>query len=117
MTIACGAGALRHVLCIICGIDGTNTQLVYVQSYLGLDATHSTARFHGNLDYETLGGAGFASQRTVTEDYVWDLSEYSGIKLELAEADCMLSVTDSISVFKIISGMTLLNHIRIWLTI
>jgi len=29
---------------------------------------------------------------------VWDLSEYSGIKLELAEADCMLVLTDMLSV-------------------
>jgi len=35
----------------------------------------------------------------VTEDYVWDLSEYSGIKLEIAEEDCMLCSIVTVCVF------------------
>jgi hypothetical protein len=38
--------------------------------------------FHGHLDTKTLGGAGFASQRTVN-DLSLDLSEYDGICLLL----------------------------------
>ncbi|KAF2018911.1 NADH:ubiquinone oxidoreductase complex I intermediate-associated protein 30 [Aaosphaeria arxii CBS 175.79] len=55
------------------------------QSYL--DTTSSTARFYGNLDIKTLGGAGFASQRTSTDDTTWDLSAYDGIRLDLGKAD------------------------------
>jgi hypothetical protein len=47
----------------------------------------STGRFHGNLDIKTLGGAGFASQRTTGEDRCWDLSAFAGIVLDIAEAD------------------------------
>ncbi|PWW78902.1 NADH:ubiquinone oxidoreductase complex I intermediate-associated protein 30, partial [Tuber magnatum] len=38
------------------------------------------AAFSGNLDTKTLGGTGFASQRT-TGECIWDLSEYQGIEL------------------------------------
>ncbi|KAH7095794.1 complex I intermediate-associated protein 30-domain-containing protein [Paraphoma chrysanthemicola] len=61
------------------------------QSYLTISpstpSSHSTARFHGTLDIKTLGGAGFASQRTVGEDRIWDVSAYDGILLELGETD------------------------------
>ncbi|KAI4722465.1 CIA30-domain-containing protein [Aureobasidium sp. EXF-10727] len=52
-----------------------------------LECHSSTGRFHGNLDIKTLGGAGFASQRTTGEDRSWDLSGYAGIVLDIAEAD------------------------------
>lgn len=55
------------------------------QSYL--DTTGSSAHFHGTLDIKTLGGAGFASQRTTSEDKTWDLSSYDGIKLDLGKSD------------------------------
>ncbi|KAJ4342498.1 hypothetical protein N0V87_001119 [Didymella glomerata] len=55
------------------------------QSYLDIEG--STARFHGNLDIKTLGGAGFASQRTTGEDRTWDLSAYDGIHLEVGKDD------------------------------
>ncbi|KAK7193643.1 hypothetical protein DPSP01_000193 [Paraphaeosphaeria sporulosa] len=55
------------------------------QSYLEISGT--TARFHGHLDIETLGGAGFASQRTVAEDCTWDVSHYDGILLNLGKSD------------------------------
>ncbi|KAF2120626.1 complex I intermediate-associated protein 30-domain-containing protein [Lophiotrema nucula] len=55
------------------------------QSYLTVK--DSAARFHGNLDIKTLGGAGFASQRTVSEDGSWDLSGYDGIKINLGKSD------------------------------
>ncbi|KAI9924230.1 hypothetical protein ASPWEDRAFT_588663 [Aspergillus wentii DTO 134E9] len=45
------------------------------------------ARFHGNLDITTLGGAGFASQRTRGTDRTWDLSEYDGLELDVDRAD------------------------------
>ena len=44
-------------------------------------------RFNGELDIKTLGGAGFASQRT-TGDRTWDLSEHAGIVLDVTESDC-----------------------------
>lgn len=49
--------------------------------------SESHAVFHGNLDIETLGGAGFASQRTTGDDRNWDLSGYDGITLNVADAD------------------------------
>ncbi|KAJ4361614.1 hypothetical protein N0V95_001690 [Ascochyta clinopodiicola] len=55
------------------------------QSYL--DIKGSTARFHGNLDIKTLGGAGFASQRTTGDDRSWDLSAYDGIHLVVGKDD------------------------------
>ncbi|KAI9751145.1 MAG: hypothetical protein M1815_001335 [Lichina confinis] len=60
------------------------------QSYLEVNPSDpSVARFHGNLDFEKLGGAGFASQRTVCGDAggSWDLSSYEGVLLEIVEGD------------------------------
>lgn len=45
------------------------------------------ARFYGTLDIKTLGGAGFASQRTVGKDQYYDLSDYDGIKISLGKTD------------------------------
>ncbi|QIX01408.1 hypothetical protein AMS68_006925 [Peltaster fructicola] len=53
------------------------------QSYL--ECSDDSARFHGNLDIETLGGAGFASQRTTGDDRSWDLSDYVGIQLNISK--------------------------------
>jgi len=47
----------------------------------------TSAEFHGNLDIETLGGAGFASQRTTGEDRRWDLSRYEGLWLHVEKSD------------------------------
>ncbi|WQF84745.1 Putative complex I intermediate-associated protein 30 [Colletotrichum destructivum] len=47
----------------------------------------SVANFHGTLDYETLGGAGFASQRTVDDWPGLDLSAFDTITLEIPYAD------------------------------
>jgi len=58
------------------------------QSYLVRD--EKNARFYGELDIKTLGGAGFASQRTISEDKTWDLSGYAGIQLEIAKGDSEL---------------------------
>ncbi|KAF2661381.1 NADH:ubiquinone oxidoreductase complex I intermediate-associated protein 30 [Lophiostoma macrostomum CBS 122681] len=55
------------------------------QSYL--DVSSGNARFHGTLDIKTLGGAGFASQRTTGDDRIWDLSSYDGIKIRLGKCD------------------------------
>jgi len=52
-----------------------------------MQCTKTIGRFTGELDIETLGGAGFASQRSTGEDRVWDLSEYAGILLDVTEAD------------------------------
>ncbi|KAF2085139.1 NADH:ubiquinone oxidoreductase complex I intermediate-associated protein 30, partial [Saccharata proteae CBS 121410] len=57
------------------------------QSYFDCSKHAPTARFHGELDIKTLGGAGFASQRTTGEDRVWNLDEYDGIQLNICEAD------------------------------
>jgi hypothetical protein len=57
-------------------------------------------RFHGNLDIETLGGAGFASQRTVENDKIWDLSGQDGIELDIIPSDhkrYTFSLTDEIA--------------------
>jgi len=43
--------------------------------------------FHGNLDIKTLGGAGFASQRTTGEGRHWDLSNYAGLELDITKSD------------------------------
>ncbi|KAL4883486.1 NADH:ubiquinone oxidoreductase intermediate-associated protein 30, partial [Aspergillus karnatakaensis] len=50
------------------------------------DPKRHTATFKGNLDTSTLGGAGFASQRT-TSDKAWDLSGYKGLELEIVKSD------------------------------
>ncbi|KAL4948656.1 complex I intermediate-associated protein 30-domain-containing protein [Aspergillus filifer] len=46
------------------------------------------AYFTGNLDIDTLGGAGFASQRT-TGEKSWDLSSFDGLQLtfDITESD------------------------------
>jgi len=45
--------------------------------------------FHGHLDIDALGGAGFASQRTTGDDRRWNLAYYNGIELifDPAETD------------------------------
>ena len=40
-----------------------------------------------NYFAKTLGGAGFASQRTTGDDRQWDLSDYAGIRLNIAGGD------------------------------
>ncbi|EDO02178.1 hypothetical protein SS1G_04654 [Sclerotinia sclerotiorum 1980 UF-70] len=55
------------------------------QSYLEC-STSSVATFSGTLDIKTLGGAGFASQRT-TADHTWDLTAFDGILLDLGKSD------------------------------
>ncbi|EMD00992.1 hypothetical protein BAUCODRAFT_20966 [Baudoinia panamericana UAMH 10762] len=55
------------------------------QSYL--DCFDQFATFRGTLDIKTLGGAGFASQRTTAEDKVWNLDDYVAIKLAVKKGD------------------------------
>ena len=59
--------------------------LTVPQSYLA--CTDAETKFYGNLDIDTLGGAGFASQRTTGEDRQWDLSAYNAIELCIGSAD------------------------------
>ncbi|KAF7846154.1 hypothetical protein BT93_L5114 [Corymbia citriodora subsp. variegata] len=40
-----------------------------------------TAQFCGKLDTTTLGGAGFASQRTTEQDKTWDFTSFTGLEL------------------------------------
>lgn len=47
----------------------------------------SRAEFSGHLDIATLGGAGFASQRTVDDIPAWDLSGYDTLVLDVDRAD------------------------------
>ncbi|KAL4903588.1 hypothetical protein BDW74DRAFT_155789 [Aspergillus multicolor] len=54
-------------------------------SHLTLSSDKSSAAFTGTLDITTLGGAGFASQRT-TLDKSWDLSGYDGLELDVDTA-------------------------------
>ena len=57
------------------------------QSYLSVSQDCSVAHFRGTLDTQTLGGAGFASQRTVYASKTWDLSKYDGIELSIQSGD------------------------------
>lgn len=64
-----------------------------------LKPTAEGVLFHGNLDIESLGGAGFASQRTVGDDQVWDLSGQDGVELRVGPSDgkrYTISLTDEI---------------------
>ncbi|RAK95813.1 CIA30 family protein [Aspergillus ibericus CBS 121593] len=56
-------------------------------STLTINPTTNTALFHGTLDITTLGGAGFASQRTTSTITTWDLSSYTGLELSIPNAD------------------------------
>ncbi|KAI9735090.1 MAG: hypothetical protein M1818_006668 [Claussenomyces sp. TS43310] len=52
------------------------------------DESPSTlATFHGTLDITTLGGAGFASQRTTGDDRSWDVSAHDGLELDIVRTD------------------------------
>ena len=51
------------------------------QSYL--QSSGSGISFHGHLDIDTLGGAGFASQRSAGDDRRWDLSSFAGVELSI----------------------------------
>ena len=62
------------------------------QSYLDPESDDKIGRFHGNLDIKTLGGAGFASQRTTGDDREWDLSDYAGIQIRIAKGDKVCSI-------------------------
>ncbi|KAF4306855.1 Galactose-binding domain-like protein [Botryosphaeria dothidea] len=57
------------------------------QSYFDISPTDPVARFYGNLDIKTLGGAGFASQRTTDEDRTWNIDGYDGIQIEIVKSD------------------------------
>lgn len=57
------------------------------QSYMEPSVSLDSARFYGTLDTQTLGGAGFASQRTTSVDKVWDLSQYAGLELVYLKGD------------------------------
>jgi hypothetical protein len=56
-------------------------------SELSCNRLSPTATFRGILDIKTLGGAGFASQRTIDEDRSWNLSKYDGLLLDIAKSD------------------------------
>ncbi|KAK6854316.1 complex I intermediate-associated protein 30 [Apiospora arundinis] len=56
------------------------------QSYLDCPADANKAVFRGTLDITALGGAGFASQRTVdrvAQPSGWDVSAYDGLRLKV----------------------------------
>ncbi|KGO73072.1 Major facilitator superfamily domain, general substrate transporter [Penicillium italicum] len=68
-------------------------------SVSNLEPTAEGVLFHGNLDIETLGGAGFASQRTVRDEQTWDLSGHDGVELHIIPLDrnrYTFSLTDEI---------------------
>ncbi|KAF9894779.1 hypothetical protein FE257_004400 [Aspergillus nanangensis] len=56
-------------------------------SMLECSKSSPSALFHGHLDTHTLGGAGFASQRTTGEDRKWDLAKYDGLQLKTNRSD------------------------------
>ncbi|TAQ83458.1 hypothetical protein B7494_g8221 [Chlorociboria aeruginascens] len=57
------------------------------RSYLDCSSSLPVAWFRGNLDIKTLGGAGFASQRTAENDRTWDLAEYDGLIIDISRSD------------------------------
>ncbi|PLB35328.1 CIA30 family protein [Aspergillus candidus] len=64
-----------------------------------LSRTPHGVLFHGNLDIKALGGAGFASQKTVSTEKTWDLSDYDGLELDVHACDSKrytVAVTDEI---------------------
>ncbi|EXJ85285.1 hypothetical protein A1O3_05960 [Capronia epimyces CBS 606.96] len=56
-----------------------------------LNCNTSGASFHGHLDIQTLGGAGFASQRTANDDCHrhWELASFAGLEvaIDLSQSD------------------------------
>ncbi|OIW25013.1 CIA30-domain-containing protein [Coniochaeta ligniaria NRRL 30616] len=54
-------------------------------SHLAISDPKDHATFHGNLDIKTLGGAGFASQKTVPELFApgLDLSDYDSLVIDV----------------------------------
>ncbi|KAI1007451.1 hypothetical protein K3495_g765 [Podosphaera aphanis] len=56
-------------------------------SNLNCSPADAVAVFQGNLDIKTLGGAGFASQRTTAENEAWNLAGYEGISLDVKKSD------------------------------
>lgn len=56
------------------------------QSYLIHSADSRIASFRGNLDITALGGAGFASQRTV-DPQSWDLFDWHGLRICIGDND------------------------------
>ena len=59
-------------------------KLTVHKSYL--DCHPRKAIFQGHLDTKTLGGAGFASQRTTGDDRNWDLSRFDGLLITIDAA-------------------------------
>lgn len=57
---------------------GSSTSYLEVQS--------AFVRFYGHLDTFTLGGAGFASQKTIA-DSPWDFAEYKGLLVRIESGD------------------------------
>jgi hypothetical protein len=69
-------------------------------SVSNLVPTAQGVRFYGTLDIETLGGAGFASQRTIGHEDTWDLTGHDGIELNILPLDYQrytFSLTDEIA--------------------
>lgn len=58
-----------------------------IKSHLTPSLLAHTAIFHGKLDTEALGGAGFASQRTKDRFAQYDLSLFNGIMITYARGD------------------------------
>lgn len=48
-----------------------------------MDCSGPAACFHGRLDIGTLGGAGFASQRTVRDDWHLKLDSFAGVEVSI----------------------------------
>jgi hypothetical protein len=67
-------------MCCLRG-DLQSRGLIIEQSHLKCHSNQ--AIFLGTLDIETLSGAGFASQRTVSDAVTWNLSSFDGIELQV----------------------------------
>jgi hypothetical protein len=85
--IVLGGDNHRFVISPVSAFTSANNS----QSYLAMSSSGTMAKFHGNLDIQTLGGAGFASQRTKEDDRDWDVSSYDGIEIIVSKSDSTYS--------------------------
>lgn len=56
------------------------------QSHLASGSNPKLVVYHGNLDITALGGAGFASRRSV-DPLSWDLADYQGLSIGVQQGD------------------------------
>lgn len=82
-------GKSQSYLTVLVGPDSATTTTTAAPAPAPATGSGSSSRaeFAGHLDIKTLGGAGFASQRTVDDLPAWDLSAFDTLVLDVARAD------------------------------